>query len=156
MSVLACDRSPEKPDKQAAATRSEVRFVAVDELFATADVLAIQTPLNDSTRGLVDRDLLATMKRDAILINVGRGGTVDELALYEALRDGQLAGAALDVFQREPPGDNPLLTMSNFVGTPHVAAQTQDAQERVGESVVRIIDAFAVGEDWSIFGVVVV
>ncbi len=156
MTVIASDRSPAKPDKQAAAARLPVRFVTVDELFSEADVVAIQTPLNDSTRGLVDRRLLATMKRDAILINVGRGGTVDETALYEALRDGRLAGAALDVFQREPPGDHPLFTMSNFIGTPHVAAQTQDAQERVGASVVRIIDAFAAGEDWSVYGVVVV
>jgi D-3-phosphoglycerate dehydrogenase / 2-oxoglutarate reductase len=156
MTVSACDRSPQKTAKQAAAARLKVSFVVVNELFASADVVAIQTPLNDSTRGLVDRRLLATMKRDAILINVGRGGTVDETALYEALRDGRLAGAALDVFQREPPGDHPLLTLSNFVGTPHVAAQTQDAQERVGWSVVRVIDAFAAGEDWSAHGVVVV
>jgi D-3-phosphoglycerate dehydrogenase len=156
MTVSACDRSPHKPAKQEAALRLKVDFVSLDELFTTSDVLAIQTPLNDSTRGMVDRRLLATMKTDAILINVGRGGTVDETALYEALLAGRLAGAALDVFQQEPPGDHPLLTLSNFVGTPHVAAQTQDAQERVGLSVVRIIDAFAAGEDWSFHGIVVV
>ena len=155
MRVSVCDRSPEKPAKQQAARRLGARFVSLEELVASADVLAIQTPLNETTRGLVDGRLLATMKRDAILINVGRGGTVDETALYEALRDGRLLGAALDVFEREPTGENPLLTLPNFVGTPHVAAQTEDAQARVGESVVRIIDAFAAGEDLSVHGVVV-
>ena len=105
-----------------------------------------KTPLNALT---------STMKRDAVLINVGRGGTLDETALSGALRDGRLGGAALDVFQCALPGDHPLLTLPNFIGTPHVAAQTQDAQEHVGWSVVRIIDAFALGEDWSAHGVVV-
>jgi D-3-phosphoglycerate dehydrogenase / 2-oxoglutarate reductase len=156
MTVSACDRSPNKVAKQQAAERLKVDFVSVDELFATVDVLAIQAPLNDSTRGLVDRRLLETMKQDAILVHVGRGGTVDETALYELLRDGRLAGAALDVFQREPPGDHPLFSLPNFVGTPHIAAQTHDAQERVGTSVVRIIDAFAAGDDWSSHGIIVV
>ena len=156
MTLSACDRSPEKAEKREAAARLGLRFAGIGELFATADVLAMQVPLTDQTRCLVDARLLATMKRDAILINVGRGGTVDEKALYESLRDGRLAGAALDVFQTEPPKDHPLLTLPNFVGTPHVAAQTQDAQARVGASVLRIIDAFAAGEDWSAHGVIVV
>jgi D-3-phosphoglycerate dehydrogenase len=156
MRVFACDPTPEKPAKQEVATRLGVRFVALEELFTSADVLAIQTPLNNTTRGLVDGRLLATMQPSALLINVGRGGTVDEAALYEALRDGRLAGAALDVFEHEPPGNNPLFELPNFVGTPHVAAQTEDAQARVGSSVVRIIDAMAAEEDWTAHGVVVV
>jgi D-3-phosphoglycerate dehydrogenase len=156
MTVIGSDRSPEKPAKQEAAARLGVRFVSLAELFASTDVVVMQTPLDETTRGLVDGRLLATMKRSAVLINVGRGGTVDETALYESLRDGRLAGAALDVFAREPPGASPLLTLPNFVGTPHVAAQTEDAQARVGTSVVRIIDAFAAGEDWTAHGRLVV
>jgi D-3-phosphoglycerate dehydrogenase len=156
MGILACDRSPDKPAKQEAAARLAVRFVGMEELFAAADVVTIQTPLNDSTRKLVDARLLAAMKPDALLIVVGRGGTVDEQALFEALRDGRLAGAALDVFALEPPGDNPLFTLPNFVGTPHIAAQTRDAQEQVGQSVVQIIDAFAAGEEWTTHGLVIV
>jgi D-3-phosphoglycerate dehydrogenase / 2-oxoglutarate reductase len=156
MSVSACDRSPDKPAKQEAAARLGIRFVSLAELFAGADVLAIQTPLDDTTRGLVDAHRLATMRPDAMLVNVGRGGVVDEDALYLALRDGRLAGAALDVFAREPPGEHGLLTLPNFVGTPHVGAQTRDAQQQVGDAVVRIIDAFGAGADWTAHGVVVV
>jgi len=156
MDVVVCDRSPDKPSKRDAAARLGVRFVGVNELFAASDVVTIQTPLDASTRGLVDADCLATMKRDALLINVGRGGIVDEAALYAALRDGKLGGAALDVFVQEPPGAHPLLTLPNFIGTPHIAAQTRDAQRRVGEAVVRIIDAFAAGADVAAHGVVAV
>jgi D-3-phosphoglycerate dehydrogenase len=156
MEVTACDRSPDRPAKRAAAARLGVRFVGVDELFAAADVVTIQTPLDATTRGLVDAKRLATMKRDALLVNVGRGSIVDEAALYAALRDGRLGGAALDVFAKEPPGAHPLLTLPNFIGTPHIAAQTRDAQRRVGEAVVRIIDAFAAGADVAAHGVVAV
>lgn len=156
MSVSACDRSPDKPAKQAAAARLGVLFVSLAELFAGADVLAIQTPLDDTTRGLVDAERLATMKCDAMLINVGRGGVVDEDALYMALRDGQLWGAALDVFAREPPGQHAILTLPNFIGTPHVGAQTRNAQQQVGEAVVRLVDAFSAGADWTAHGMVVV
>jgi D-3-phosphoglycerate dehydrogenase / 2-oxoglutarate reductase len=156
MRISACDRSCEKPEKQAAAERLGVEFVSLETLFQTAEVVTIQTPLNHQTRKLVDRRLLSMLRPDAILIHVGRGGTVDEAALYEALRDGTLAGAALDVFEREPPGAHPLLELSNFLGTPHVAAQTVDAQARVGAAVVRIIEAFAAGGDWQAQGVLVV
>jgi phosphoglycerate dehydrogenase-like enzyme len=156
MSVIACDRSPEKPAKQQAAARLGGRFVKLDELFTTADVLTIQTPLDDSTRCLVDARRLAKMKRSAALINVGRGGIVDEDALYEALCSGRLGGAALDVFEREPVGKSPLLSLPNFVGTPHVAAQTVDSQVAVGASVVKIVDAFAAGGDWVGEGVLIV
>jgi D-3-phosphoglycerate dehydrogenase len=156
MSVVAYDRSPEKRAKQEIAAKIGVRFVTLAELFSTADMISIQTPLDDSTRGLVDAALLATMKNDAMLINVGRGGVVDEVALDSALRQGRPAGAALDVFAREPPGKHPLLELPNFIGTPHVGAQTQESQEHVGRAVVRIIDAFADGGDWEAHGVVVV
>jgi D-3-phosphoglycerate dehydrogenase / 2-oxoglutarate reductase len=156
MQIIAHDRSPHQPAKQTVAARLGIRFVPLDELFQTADILAIQTPLNDATRGLVDARRLALMQPSALLINVGRGGTVDESALFAALRDRRLAGAALDVFEREPTGDNPLLTLPNFIGTPHIAAQTEDAQEQVGRTVVEIIDRFASGGDWMSQGLLIV
>ncbi len=147
MALLACDRSPWKPRKQMAAGALGVQFVELRDLFARADVLTIQLPLGDDTRGLVGAELIGRMKRDAVLVNVGRGQTVDEHALYNALHNGQIAGAASNVFATEPPGRHPLLELDNFVATPHVGAQTVDAQREIGDNVVKIIDAFAAGDD---------
>lgn len=143
MRLLAHDRSPDKPEKQEAASRLGVRFVGVDELFAQADSVSIQAPLTPQTQNLVDARLLGLMKTGAFLVNVGRGGIVDEQALCEALRQGRLAGAALDVWAVEPPGEHPLLRLDNFIGTPHVGAQTVQAQQHIGEAVVRAIESNA-------------
>jgi phosphoglycerate dehydrogenase-like enzyme len=155
MPLSAHDRSPNRPHKQEAARRLGVDFVGLEELVAAVDILSIQTPLDDTTRGLIDRRLLGLMKPDAILVNVGRGGVVDERALCEALAGGRLAGAALDVFAVEPPGESPLLRLDNFLGTAHAAAQTLDAQRQVGEAVVALVEAFAAGTDLARYGVVV-
>lgn len=156
MSVVTFDRSPNKSTKQSSAERLGVRFVTLEELLTVADVLTIQTPLNEDTRGLIDAKRIATMKPTALLINVGRGCIVDELALYLALLEGRLAGAALDVFEREPPVDSPLFSLPNFIGTPHSAAQTEDAQEQVGRLVIQIIDLYASEGGWETLGVLVV
>jgi D-3-phosphoglycerate dehydrogenase len=156
MNVIAYDRSPEKADKQRVAGQIEAHFVGLDELFAQSEVLVIQAPLNAESRRLVDASKLSLMRADALLINVGRGGIVDEVALFNALRSGELAGAALDVFEQEPPGNHPLFQLPNFIGTPHVAAQTEDAQRTVGETVVKIIEAFASQGDWTTHGVLIV
>jgi D-3-phosphoglycerate dehydrogenase len=155
MRLSAHDRSSDRPHKQEAAQRLGVRWVGLEEVFETADILCIQVSLNDTTRDLVGRRLLRLMKPDATLINVGRGNVVDEQALYECLAEGRLGGAALDVFAAEPPGENPLLRLDNFIGTPHVAAQTADAQRQIGDAVVDIVEAFAAGADLTRFGVVV-
>lgn len=156
MHVRACDRSPQKAEKQRVAAELGLLFVPLDDLLPWSEVLAIQTPLDDSTRGLLDRRRLAQLPAGAVVINVGRGGVIDESALFDELSTGRLAGAALDVFEREPPGQHPLLSLSTFVGTPHAAAQTEDAQARVGMSVVRIVDDFAAGGDWKVHGMVIV
>jgi phosphoglycerate dehydrogenase-like enzyme len=155
MTLSAHDRSPDRPHKREAAQRLSVRRVGLEELFAAVDILTVQTPLNETTRGLVGHRLLEMVKPHAILVNVGRGGVVDEQALYEALAGGRLAGAALDVFATEPPGEKPLLRLDNFIGTPHVAAQTVDAQHQVGDAIVNLVEAFAVGNDLGRYGVVV-
>ena len=104
-----------------------VKRVSLDELFRTSDIVTCHTPLTPQTRHIVNRERLALMKPTAVLINTSRGPVVDEGALIEALREGTIAGAGLDVFEREPvEPDNPLLAMDNVVVTPHMAGTTWD------------------------------
>lgn len=116
------------------AERMELR-----ELLECADVISVHTPLNEQTRNLIDGDTLGLMRPTAILINTSRGGTVDEVALADALRSGVIGGAALDVFASEPLGPDPA---SNFAGvpnlllTPHVAGNTFESVDRVARKVV--------------------
>ncbi|MCC7046029.1 MAG: 2-hydroxyacid dehydrogenase [Alphaproteobacteria bacterium] len=102
--------------------------VPLDRLLAESDIVTVHVPLTASTRRMIDAEALARMKPTAFLINAARGGIVDEQALVAALRDGRIAGAALDVFEQEPSGpDHPLYAFPNVVLTPHVAAGTRDA-----------------------------
>ena len=111
--------------------------VAVDfeTLVSQADILTLHMPLNDSTRGLINADVMAKMKKGSYLVNVARGPIVNTQALYDALQSGHLAGAALDVYDTEPPKDNPLISLPNVVATPHLGASTREAQERVAVSI---------------------
>jgi len=112
------------------ATRAElgVELVGRERLFREADVVCLHVPLTDETRHLVNRETLGWMKPGAYLVNVSRGGVVDQAALLEALRARRIAGAALDVFSPEPlPAGHPLTTLDNVVLTPHVGAGTLDA-----------------------------
>jgi D-3-phosphoglycerate dehydrogenase len=110
----------------------------LDELLARSDVVVLACPLNDSTRGLLNADRLARMKRGAFLVNVSRGPVVDEAALATALRDGPLAGAALDVFEQQPlPSSSPLFSLPNVILSTHLAGITEDSMRRVGEIAVR-------------------
>ena len=103
----------------------DVRRVSLDELFRTSDIVTCHTPLTPQTRHIVNRERLAMMKPTAVLINTARGPVVDEAALTEALQNGVIAGAGLDVFEQEPvDADNPLLRMDNVVVTPHMAGTT--------------------------------
>ncbi|MEW6566650.1 MAG: hydroxyacid dehydrogenase [Chloroflexota bacterium] len=101
-----------------------------DDLLLASDYVSLHLPLNEDTRGLMDREALAKVKRGARLISTARGGVVDEQALLEALESGRLAGAALDVFEHEPPPLTALLQHPRLVATPHIAAQTVEAQRR--------------------------
>lgn len=112
-----------------------VERVELDELLARADVVTLHVPGGRSTRGLIGPDRIARMKRGAFLLNVARGGIVDEAALAEALASGHLGGAAIDVFEHEPPVDSPLLTAPNTVLTPHLGASTAEAQVAVATEV---------------------
>lgn len=110
-----------------------VRYVPFDKLVATADFITLHAPVTGDSRHLIDAARLQQMKQSAFLINTARGELVDEEALFVALQQKRLTGAASDVFQREPPGENPLLQLDNFIATPHSAGQTQDGLRRMGE-----------------------
>ncbi|RME33508.1 MAG: phosphoglycerate dehydrogenase [Gammaproteobacteria bacterium] len=122
--------------------RHGVRGAGLDELFTAADYVTLHTPLNDHTRELVNAERLALMKPGAFLINCARGGLVDDQALAEALREGRLAGAALDVFQNEPPTGSPLLELENCLFTPHLGASTREAQVAVSVNLARQVATF--------------
>ncbi len=108
------------------------RPVGLDELLATSDAVTVHVPLNDATRGLIGVEQLARMPSHAVLLQTARGGVVDEAALADALRDGVIAGAGVDVFSDEPPpAGHPLLTAPNTVLTPHSAALTEQALRRM-------------------------
>jgi len=121
-----------------------IHLVDKERLFRDADVLSIHAALTAETRGIVGRSELATMKRGAILVNCARGEIVDERALAEALRAGTIGGAALDVFEKEPPVGSPLLSAPNVVFTPHLGASTIEGQARggaiVAEQVLKVLE----------------
>ncbi len=109
----------------------------LDHLLREVDLLSLHAPLSDQTRGMIGAPQLALMKPSAVLVSVARGGIVDEAALREALAAGRLFGAALDVFEKEPPTrENPLFGMPAFVGTPHVSGGTLDSREQTAIAVV--------------------
>ena len=108
-----------------------IEKVELDELFQTADYITLHTPLTDSTRNIISADALNKMKKGVRIVNCARGGLVDELALYAALKNGHVAAAALDVFEVEPAHENPLFELDNLIATPHLGASTLEAQEKV-------------------------
>lgn len=132
MKVVAYDPfiSPE------AAARLGVTLTDLEGVWREADAISLHVPLTDQTRNLVDAAALARMKPGAVLVNCARGGIVDEVALAAALASGHLGGAALDVFDPEPPpAGHPLLALDNVVLTPHLGASTEEAQVAVAVAV---------------------
>ena len=121
------------------ATQLDTEAVELDELLERCDVLTFHTPLTDQTRGLLNKERIAKMKNTAFVVNVGRGGVIDEPALKEALDEGQLAGAGIDVWSKEPPEEWSLAKHPLVVATPHLGASTQEAQERVATDTARAV-----------------
>lgn len=118
-----------------------VEKVEIPELFKRADFITIHTPLTPETKYLINKKSLKTMKQSVRIINCARGGIINETDLYEALVAGKVAGAALDVFEKEPPENNPLLSLDNVIFTPHLGASTKEAQENVAVAVAeQIVD----------------
>ena len=120
----------------------DVPLVSLDELLARSDFITLHIP-PDPAGPVIGREEIAKMKDGAYIINCARGGVVDEEALLEALDSGKLAGAGLDVFEEEPPTDERLLSHPKVTLTPHIGAQTREAQARVGEEVAEIVISFA-------------
>jgi D-3-phosphoglycerate dehydrogenase len=121
-----------------------VELVDFDTLLDRADVVTVHVPLTRQTRGLLGRDALARLRPGAIILNVARGGIVDEAALAEALVSGHIAGAGIDVFESEPPTDSPLLAAPDTLLTPHLGASTAEAQVLVAEEVAaQVLDVLA-------------
>src|SRR5688500_8476182 len=119
-----------------------VEKVELDELLARADFITLHTPLIDATRNIINAEALAKTKKGVRIINCARGGLIDEAALYDALKSGQVAGAALDVFLEEPAENNPLFDLPNVICTPHLGAATTEAQENVALQVAEQISAY--------------
>jgi len=143
MKVLGCIQHP-SPARAAIMAGKGIRLTGLEEVLAAADYLTIHVPKTPATRGLIGAEALARMKPGAFLINVARGGIVDEAALRQALVDGKLRGAGLDVHAAEGAGKiSPLADLPNVVLTPHIGASTIDAQRQIGKRVIEAVAEFA-------------
>ncbi|TGN66375.1 phosphoglycerate dehydrogenase [Nocardioides eburneiflavus] len=142
MKVIAYD-----PYVQAGrAAQMGVRLVDLDTLLAESDFMSVHLPKTPETVGLIGADQLAAAKPSLVLVNAARGGIVDEAALFDALKTGQITAAGLDVFASEPCTDSPLFELENVVATPHLGASTDEAQEKAGVSVARSVRLALSGE----------
>ncbi|MCF8091905.1 MAG: C-terminal binding protein [Desulfotignum sp.] len=140
MKILAAD------PHTSAGTRQDLKIdmTSLQELLSSADYVSVHTPLTTTTKGLISQNELRCMKNSAFILNTSRGGVIDEQALYNALIDGTIRGAALDVLEKEPPDFNtPLLNLDNVLVTPHAAFYSKDALEEVRtRSAKAIVDVF--------------
>lgn len=136
--VYAYNRSPKSVEG--------VKMTDLDTLLRECDIVSLHVPLTEETKGLIDEEKLSLMRPDAVLINTARGPVVDSAALARALKEGRLAGAAVDVFETEPPisAEHPLLSCPNLIATPHVAFATKEALYKraviVFENIVKYLD----------------
>jgi D-3-phosphoglycerate dehydrogenase len=131
------------PDR---ARQMNVDLVALDDLVAQSDFITVHLPKTKETKGIIGRDILAKAKPDLRVINVARGGIVDEEALAEAVRSGQIAGAALDVFDVEPCTESPLFELDAVVVTPHLGASTREAQDKAGDTIADMVQLALAGD----------
>lgn len=140
MVVIAYD--PFLSDDKAKA--SGIEKVSLDELFSRSDFITIHTPLTPETKNLINSETIGKMKKEVRIINCARGGIINEKDMYEALKSGRVAGAALDVFEKEPPEDFSLIGLDNVICTPHLGAATEEAQENVAIAVAEQIADYLV------------
>ena len=133
-------------------SHDDITYTDLNTLLQTSDIVSIHLPLTKDTKHFIDKDKLSLMKKDAILINTARGGIIDNEALAEALKKGEIAGAGIDVFDMEPPlpEDYPLLSASHTVLTPHVGFDTEEAMERRASIVADNLRSFVEGKQKNI------
>tara|TARA_Y100000590_G_scaffold179661_1_gene204790 strand:- start:751 stop:1647 length:897 start_codon:yes stop_codon:yes gene_type:complete len=140
MNIIGFDVAPidEEFSKEVGLMKADL-----DTLLTSSDYISLHVPLLDSTKHLINTEKMSTMKNTARIINTSRGGVIDEEALYEFLKDGKLGGAALDVFEIEPAISNKLTSLPNFISTPHMGAQTKEAQSLaanvIAEKIIQIL-----------------
>lgn len=127
--------------------RAGAQAVSLEELLEKSDIISLHVPLNGETRSMIGKEQFARMKDGVRIIDTARGGVIDEEALLEALESGKVAGAALDVFSAEPPGQTALVAHPRVVATPHIGAQTVEAQQRAASDIATEILAALRGED---------
>lgn len=138
MKVLAYDPFISKD----AATHVDAQYSTLEDLLKQADFITVHTPLTDETKHMISTEQFKNMKDGVRIINCARGGIIDEEALYEAIKSGKVKGAALDVYEKEPPLESPLIDLDNVIATPHLGASTAEAQENVALDVARqVLDA---------------
>lgn len=141
--ILAYDPFPNKE----AMAADGVELVTLEDLFRRSDAISIHVPYTEQTHHMVNKETLAMMKPTAVIVNTARGNIIDEDALYEALKSGQIAGAGVDVFAKEPlPVDAPLLTLENAVLTPHVSSQTVESLWNIYKMAIDISADFFAGK----------
>ena len=114
----------------------KLRSIGVEELLKTSDVVTLHVPLDASTKNILNSERLSMMKRGAILINMARGGLVDEFALKQMLKVNHLFAASFDVFNDEPPKDQELLNLPNFLATPHIGGSTEESILAMGRAAI--------------------
>ncbi len=112
-----------------------VNLVTLDELYAKSDYISVHTPLVKETKGMINKETIAKMKDGVKILNIARGGIINEKDIYEALKSGKVSSCAIDVFEIEPPVNNPLLTLDNLIATPHLGASTKEAQVNVAVAI---------------------
>jgi D-3-phosphoglycerate dehydrogenase len=155
LGLIGCGRIGQEVAKRANALGMEVVFyrrsqleldyakqVSLDDLIRTSDYISLHTPHTEETHNILDADAFARMKDGVYIINCGRGGTLDEDALYDAIQSGKVAGAALDVYAEEPSKGHKLFVLEQVIGSPHVGASTSEAQTRVGAEVAEKVIEF--------------
>jgi D-3-phosphoglycerate dehydrogenase len=122
------------------------KLVELADMLKSADYISLHVPKTDKTLHIINKESIAQMKKGVVIVNCARGGVVDEEALYEALKSGQVGAAALDVFESEPIKDFKLFSLPNVIGTPHVGAQTKEGQERAGIGIAEEVRKVLLGK----------
>lgn len=142
MEVLGCVERPTSATSERLREKS-IHLATFDEVVSQSDYVSLHVPLSEKTRHMINAEVLARMKPGAFLINLARGGVVDEAALYEALASGHLRGAGMDVHAAEGPGKiSPLAGLNNVILTPHIGAGAFDSQREIGEIILDTIETF--------------